>query len=244
MTLAEARADLLNQSNLDVDLYTGVEIDPEGNQIEESSGATALLSRACVWWSKLTYCNYEASASLTLTVDKTTPYDCRSSSVVSKRILKPRTVVINDSILYRRDGREHGLWTMGELQRAYPSWRTAASKQPSVAIWLPNNKLQLWPPTDDLYTGKNFIEGWILPDEITVEDDDEELPVPEEDHMSVIRLALVFGTLPNLSEAEAWQRAAGNDAWWREQAERRKRENLTSFLGRKPRGEGADWLYG
>ena len=243
MTLEEAREDLLLQAKLDVDLYKGVEIDSEGNYREESEGATDLISRACIWWSKLTYCNYDPSVTLTLTIGTDT-YDCRNRNLVSAKVLKPRIVVINDSTLYRCDGRQYGLWTMAELQRFHPSWRTYDDGLPSRAVWLPTNKLLLSVPPAGVYTGKNYIEAWTLPDPLVQgEDDGSELPVPEEDHQSIIRLALEFGTLPNASEEEAWRRINGNASWWREQAERRKRENLNAFLGRRPRGKAADWLY-
>ena len=240
MTLEEARADILAQARLDVDLYTGVTIDAEGNEIEEAEGLTDLIDRAVTWWAKLTYCCYEPSTSFVLTIGTDT-YSGRDRSIFGARILKPRTVVINSSILYRRDGKNYGLWTMEELQRYYPSWRTAADAQSSIAIWLPTNKLMLYPPPDAAYTGLNFVEGWVIPDTLTEADDTEELPVPEEDHSAIVRLALAFGSLSNVSEGEAWQRIAGNDAFWREHAERRKRENLNSFLGRKTRGGNPDW---
>lgn len=234
---------MLAQARLDLDLYSGFTLDGDGNEVEEATGATELLSRACVWWSKLTYCNYDPNVSLVLTIG-TDSYSCRDRTLVSARVFKPRVVVINDIPLIRRDGREYGLWTMSELQRERPKWRTMSDGTPDIAVWLPNNKLLLSAPPSAVYTGKNFIEAWTIPDELVAgEDDNDELPAPEEDHQAIIRMALAFGTFPNLSEASAWQRMAGNDAWWREQAERRKRENLTAFLGRKTRGAAADWLY-
>jgi len=245
MTLEEARTDLILQANQDLSLYKGLTLDGDGNPVEEAVGATDLLSRACIWWSELTYCNYDDSVDLTLTVNQTTPYDCRDLNVVSKRILQPRTVIINDHPLTRRDGRQYGLWTFPELQRDCSQWRLAEATTPRVAIWLPGGKLRLWPKTDDAYTGKNFIEAWTIPDDLEQGSDDSvELPVPSEDHLSIVRLALVLGTLPGLSGQEAWQRAGANDASWREQAERKKRANINAFLGRRPRGSQADWLWG
>lgn len=243
MTLAEAREDLLAQARLDLDLYKGLDVDSEGNAVVEAEGLTDLISRACVWWAKLTYCNYEPSVSMVLTVS-TSEYDGRDRTIFGARILKPRVVVVNDAPLYRADGRDHGLWTMGELQHYFPTWRLAGTDTPTVAIWLPSNTLKLWATPDAAYTGKNFVEAWTIPDELTIAtDENSELPVPEEDHMSVLRLAMAFGAMPGASEPAAWQRIAGHDAWWRDQAERRKRENLATFLGRKPRGAAADWLY-
>jgi len=240
MTLADAREELLAQARLDVNLYKGLTLTEEGNYVEEAAGATDLISRACIWWSKLTYCNYDDSVSLTLTVNQTTPYDCRDLDVVSKRILRPRTVTINGTTLTRRDGLEYGLWTYAEFQRHYPTYRTDSSGQPRIAVWLPGDKLRLYPKTDSAYT--SYIEGWTIPDDlVNGEDDNEELPVPSEDHQAVVRLAVSFGTLPNASEEEAWRRMSANDNWWREQAERRSRENRNAFLGRKTRGSCPDW---
>lgn len=243
MTLSEAREDLLAQSRLDVDLYKGVELDADGNQILEAEGATDLLSKACVWWAKQTYCSYEPSVTWTLAVGTAT-YDGRDRDIFSKRILRPRTVTINGTTLRRRDGRQYGLWTMEEFQRYYPEFRTASNDVPYLAVWLPTNKFILHNPPAALYAGTNFVEGWTIPDAlVNGADDNVELPVPEEDHPAVVRLAIAFGSLPNISEQEAWARMQANDVWWKDQAERRKRENLNAFLGRRPRGSRPDWMY-
>lgn len=242
MTVNEAKADLLAQDTYDPTLYKGVEYDAEGNQIEEGDGLRELLSDACVWWSKLTYCSYETSISMILEVGEPV-YDGRDRTIFSAKILKPRSVIINDYPLYRRDGREVGLWTASELQRLYPSFRTAGNATPSLAVWLPGDKLRLYAPPDALYTGKNFVEGWTIPDALTAADDDDELPVPEEDHHAIVRLALDYGSLPQMDSTRE-TRQFRNESWWREQADRRKRENVTAILGRKTRGSAADWLWG
>lgn len=241
MTLEEARDELIAQAKLDVDLYKGVELDAEGNAIEEAVGATDLISRACNIWARETFSNYVDSNALTL-VASTDTYDCRSSSVVYK-VLKPRIVVINDSPLYRRDGLEQGLWSLSELERHRENYRLIDDGVPSIAVWLPGFKLLLSAPPAEAYTGKNFISGWTVPDDLVEGSDDaEELPVPEDDHFAVVRLAVVLGTMPVASEGAAFQRLSMHDSYWRDHAERRKRENVSAFLGRRPRGSRADWL--
>lgn len=241
MTLEEAREDLIAQDSYDPSLYKGVAYDPEGNQVEEAAGLTKLISDACTWWAKLTYCSYETSITFVLEVGEPV-YDGRDRTIFGAKILKPRIVVINDYPLTRRDGRQFGLWTPAELQRIHPTFRTAGNARPSVAVWLPGDKLRLFAPPDAAYTGKNFVEGWTIPDELTEADDGEELPIPEEDHAAIVRLALDYGSLPQTDQTRQG-RQFKNEAWWREQADRRKRENITTILGRKTRGEAADWLY-
>lgn len=243
MTLAEAREDLLAQDNYDPALYKGTEYDAEGNLVEEAVGLTKLISDACVWWSELTYCNYNLNIALTLTIGED-EYDGRSRSVVSAKVLEPRILIVNDTHLIRADGKEYGLWTMAELARCRPNWRTVDDAQPDIAVWLPGNKLLLSAPPVAVYTGKNFIEGWTVPDDLVAgEDDDAQLPVPAEDHPSIVRLALDYGTLPQM-EASRDNRMFRNEQWWREQAERKRTKNKNAFLGRKTRGGSPGWLYG
>lgn len=244
MTLAQAREDLLAQDTYDPALYKGATLDSEGNPVEDAEALTDLISKACIWWASLTYCCEDDNVALTLVVDQTTPYNCRSLSVVGKRILEPRIVIINDTPLWRRDGREYGLWTQTELERGYDKWRTASSAQPRIAVWKADGTLRLWPKTDALYTGKNFIGGWTIPtDLVNGADDDVELPVPVEDHSAIVRLALDYGTLPQMEAGRA-DKMFRNEQWWREQAERKRMKNKNDFLGRKARGGATSWMYG
>jgi hypothetical protein len=242
MTLQEAREDLVSQARPDTLLYKGMSLDNEGNEVADADALTDLISRACIWYAKETYCCYQHSISFVLTAG-TAEYDGRSRTIFGARILRPRTVTINGSTLVRRDGKQYGLWTIAELQRERPAFRTLGNAVPTIAVWLHTNKLYLSAPPDGAYTGLNFVEGWTIPDVlVNGQDDDEELPVPEEDQPAVIRLALAFGALPNVAENEAWTRLQANDLWWRAHAEKRRRENLNAFLGRRPRGAEADWL--
>lgn len=240
MTLQEAKTDLVAQSNVDLDLYIGVEYDGEGNAIEDADGLTDLISRACEWWTKLTYCRYNPKVELTLTIG-TDKYSLRDTAIVSERVFDARTVTINDVILLRRDGRDYGLWNFSDFQRDYPTWKTDADGKPFLACQV-GTDLWLYKAPEAIYSGKNFVDGFTLPDVLTSADETNQLPVPEEDHSAIIRLAAAFGSLPSVSSESAWQRMAANEAWWKEHAERRKRENLNIFLGRQPRGSRADWL--
>ncbi len=243
MTLAEARADLIAQTALDVDLFKGVTVNSEGNTVEEATGATELINRACVWWATLTQWSYDPAVTLTLSTGLTaitSKYNCRSTSVVGKRILKPRFVFINGNPLYDPYGKQ-GLWTLADLTKEHPQWRDETATTPRRAVWLPTNYLLLNGPTDSAYT--SYIEGWTLPDTLVVgQDDDTQLSAPEEDHSAIVRLAIAFGSMPMVSESEAWQRISAMDGFWRDAADRRKRESMSVFLGTRPRGANPDWM--
>lgn len=239
MTLQEAKTDLVAQANVDLDLYKGLAYDGEGNAIEDSEALTDLISRACEWWAKLTYCRYNPKVELTLTIG-TDKYSLRDTTIVSERVFDVKFVTINDVMLCRRDGK-YGLWSFDDFERDYPSWKIASDSTPTVACQL-GTDLWLYPPPASAYASANFISGFTLPDVLTSADETSQLPVPEEDHPAIIRLAAAFGSLPAVSAESAWQRMAANDAWWKDHAERRKRENLNIYLGRQPRGSRADWL--
>jgi hypothetical protein len=242
MTLQEARADLIAQDAYDPSLYKGTEYDAEGNQVEEAVGLTRLISDACVWWAMLTYCNEDPRISMVLTAG-TSEYDGENSAVFSKRILKPRFVVVNDNLLYRRDGRRPGFWTLDELEYYREGWREWSNDEPTAAVWLNSGKLLLSAPPASAYTGNNFVSAWTLPDELEAgADDDAQLPVPRRDHPAIVRLALDYGTLPQ-AEGSKESRQFRNESWWREQAQRRKAENMAQPRG--PRGSRArEWLFG
>lgn len=243
MTLSDARQEVVDQAGYDLDLYKGLTLDSEGKAVQDADGLNYLLSRACQLWAAQTYSNYDHNVALTLTAS-TKEYNLRSLSIVGTKILKPRVVVVNDSPLRRRDGREYGLWTLSEFERHYPTWRGASDDVPVLAVWQPTNELILHPTPAATYSGKNFISGWTLPGNLTAADDSSELPIPDEtDHFFVVRLAIALGSMPMAGEQEGWQRFMAMDNSWAKEAERRKRANIAAHLGRRPRGQRADWLY-
>ena len=244
MTLAEARADLIAQDDYDPSLYLGREYDAEGNQVEEAVGLTRLISHACQWWASLTFCNFNPKIALTLTIGED-KYDCRDRDLVGAKVLRPKLVIINDTVLYRRDRRRYGLWTLDELEHERSNWRLSDDGTPDIAVWLPSNELLLSVPPSAIYTGKNFIAGWTIPDALVAgSGDDTQLPImAEEDHPAIVRLALDYGSTPTTEQSKG-PRMFKNENFWREQAQRKAQKNMGAVLGRKPRGSRAsEWLY-
>lgn len=245
MTLAEARADLIAQATLDLDLYMGITLDAEGNAIEEATGTTELITRACHWWQRLTLCSHYVDTALTLTIGDDT-YEVFDRTVLSRRVFKPTKIMVNGTYFYRRDRKKHGFWTMEELSRFRPAWRDMDNGTPDIAVFHGNRQIILSAPPSGVYTGTNFLEGFTLIDDlVSGQDDDDELPGAPDDHPYIVQRAVVIGSVASLTEAMAGRRLADHNQAVREMAKRRKQENLSEIMGHSPRGSGAagDWMY-
>lgn len=125
---------------------------------------------------------------------------------VGRKVILPRYVIINGFALREASGREFGMWSMDELERYRPTWRTDPSAKPTKAVYYGNSKMRLHPaPSAEAVTvAGNFIAGQILPGDMA---DDNDVPeIPEELHEAIAYVSAVFAADPVASESEAWQR--------------------------------------
>jgi len=179
--------------------------------------------------SKLIF-QYDPKITLTLTADQAS-YDLRNTSVVSRKVIRPYAVIINGNMLWNAAYTERGLWTLQELERMIPSWRTDSSGTPTKGVYYGNQKLLLHPaPTTAVVNaGDNYISGQYLAADMTTAQLASTPDIPEELHEAIAFCAAARLALPNLSEAEAWQRITAFNAEWRSMADDMRRENMRAI---------------
>jgi hypothetical protein len=173
---------------------------------------------------------YDPKIALTLTADQNS-YDLRNTAVVAKKVIRPYQVIINKNMLWNAAYNEYGIWTLAELERNSPSWRTDPSATPSKAVYYGNQKLILHPaPTQAIIdAGNNYISGQYLAANLTTSDLSNYADIPEELHEAVCYCAAAFVSLPNLSEQEAWQRVGAYNSEWKTYAEQMRQENMRAI---------------
>lgn len=173
---------------------------------------------------------YDPKITLTLTAGMA-DYNLRDTAVVSRKIIRPFSVCINGSMLWDASRNDYGMWTLAELERRNPSWRTDTSSIPTKAVYYGGNRLLLHPtPTADVVSaGNNFISGQYLAANLTTSDGSNSPDIPEELHEAIAYYAAAHSALPNLSENEAWQRVSAYNAEWQSSADTIRRENLRAI---------------
>lgn len=126
-----------------------------------------------------------------------------TNNKVSKRVWKAEYVIIGGNPLLDASGKEYGLWSMDELERECPGWRTASSGTPSIAAYYTSTKIRLY-PKPSAAGSNNFVSGLVIPADLSA---DADVPdIPEEIHEVIAFLAAVFASSPMASENEAWAR--------------------------------------
>lgn len=149
----------------------------------------------------------DPAVALTLTADTAT-YDMEDTSVVAKRIVRPFKVIINGNPIRTARGDSYGLWSLEEIERVNPAFRTGVSGRPVRATWHSGKYLFLDPkPTQTVVdAGNSFIEGQVMPADLTAGDMNAELPLAVDLHEAAAYLAAYRSAFPNATEAEQWQR--------------------------------------
>lgn len=170
---------------------------------------------------------YDPAIPLTLTADQDT-YNLRSLSVVTKRVVRPYQVIVNGYPLYNAARTERGLWTLQELERVYPGWRSTDAGTPARAVQIANSKLILHPKPNStvVSAGENYVSGTYIPPNYSDSDLATEPDLPEELHEAVAYLAAVKSALPFVSEAEGWQRLTAFNGEWAAAADEVRRDNV------------------
>lgn len=159
-------------------------------------------------------------------------YDLRDTNVVSSKVIKPYQVVINGNILWNAGHSEYGLWTLAELERSNPSWRTASNSTPTKAVYYGNGKILLNPPptAEIVSAGNNYVSGQYLAADMTTGQTASSPDLPVELHESVAYLAAVKSAIPYVTEQEGWQRLQAFNAEWKAVADEVRQENKVALV--------------
>lgn len=183
---------------LDLDNSKG-ESPTTGNQNEQINWSYRAICRQVGLFDPAIVLTAVAGQALYNTRDITTP-------AVSKKVVEVKGVYINNNPLAKADGMTRGLWTLQELERIHPGWRSAANGTPYVALQQNYNVLRLFPaPTAAIVSsGNNFIAGTYLPPDMSNNSDVPDLP--EELHEIIAYGAAVKAALPVVTEQEMWNR--------------------------------------
>lgn len=187
---------------------------------------------------------FDPSIPVTLEPDRAV-YDIRRFASDGRRIIHPLTVIVNGIPLRDCSGRAFGLWSLTEIERAFPGWRGTIAGVPTKAA-LAGHHLILHPAPDAtaVAAGNHFIGGTYLPKDLTDSDLDVEIPLPVEVHEAVAYCAAVKLATPTVSEQMGMARLQAFSAEWVAAIDELKRETastLTSW-GSTTGSEGGDWL--
>lgn len=196
-TLTQLRTLMTDFMSMDLDNYRG-ESPSSSEQNVQLNWAYQLIAKRC----KL----FDPAITLTLTASTAT-YNIRdiTTPIVSKKVLRPYRVIINNVALTGRDGYQ-GLWSFTEFENDVQGWRSASAATPYIAVWQNYNILRLHPkPTaSNVSTGNNYIAGTYLPVDMSSDGDYPDLP--EEIHEAIAYIAAAKAASPMATEAEMWKR--------------------------------------
>lgn len=168
---------------------------------------------------------------VTTLVDGTANYDLRNTAVFAKAIVKPLFVVINGNPLYDASGRDFGMWSLNELQRANPNFRSDTAGTPTRACWYGNTKMTLnAPPSAAVVSAaRNYVAGTYLPSDMNASLTSATPDLPVELHEALAVKTTVWAAISATSKAEGWTRLKALDAWADETIERVRDENISNL---------------
>lgn len=215
MTLSDLRT-LMSKYELMLDNYEGAATDAERNtQIN---------------WAYRNICKrvhiLDPRVTLTLTTDVRF-YDLRDTTVVSKRVVKVHKVIIDGNPLRDYKG-QYGLWNMLQLEAEAPDWRTAASGTPRIAVQYKSDGLLLH-PAPSAVGSNNFIEGTVLPADLSADTDEPDLPV--EMHEAIALDAVIKAAAPSLADQEQLMPLQATRAIYEPMIQELENENKRAILG-------------
>ena len=188
---------------------------------------------------------YDPSLPITL-VANTAVYELRSLATLGRRIIGVRTVTIAGAMLANAAYSAWGLWSLTELERVHPQWRTATSGKPTKAIVV-GTKLILHPPpdADTVAAGNHYVSGTYLPADMAEGDLEDPLPLPIETHEAVAYCAAVKLAAPTVTEQAGMARLQSYSAEWMQtiDALNRENENTLASWGSTTGSEADDTLW-
>jgi hypothetical protein len=134
---------------------------------------------------------FSPSIGFTLTAGSNA-YDLRDTSVVSQRVIRVHDVIINGIALRTRKGDRKGLWSLQEVERDYPTWRTDDNGTPTKAFQL-GTTLYLHPaPSTGIVTaGNSYISGTYMAPDLSASALGDPIDLPEELHPALALLTAV-----------------------------------------------------
>lgn len=172
---------------------------------------------------------------MVFTIAEAFEHDIRKLTVVERKVVDPMGVIINGVKLCKRGG-GYGIWKIAELEDDHPTWMADQAATPLRAA-VASNKLYLHPkPTAAVVAaGNNFIMGTYLPKDRTADADVNtglatEPELPDELHEAACYFAAVKAAIPNVSEADAWNRIQTFNAEWVGIAKEIRRNNTNELI--------------
>ena len=104
----------------------------------------------------------EPMIALTLTASQNL-YDTQAYTCCPREFVQVYDVIINGNMLLNAANNDYGPWSLVELERAYPNWRTDPGGDPFAFVWLGNSKILLYPtPTSaTVAEGNHFLSGQV-----------------------------------------------------------------------------------
>lgn len=166
--------------------------------------AVRLMSKKLNQWDSLIV--------VTLVAD-TRSHSLRSTTVFSRKVIKPFYLVVNGDALLDASGERPGFFTVYEADRYYPDWRTRTSGQTFAAILSGNEKITYLPPPSStvVSAGQNYLAGTYLAADLTALSETPD--IPEEFHECLAAMSATFAGGMN-GEGEIWNRIQAINADW------------------------------
>lgn len=174
---------------------------------------------------------YDPSIPFTM-VAGTLKYDLRSASF-TRKVLVAKAVVINGVPLSNCLGTRNGMWSLEELERFNPTWRTDPTGTPSIPVQM-DHYLYMYPPPSQgiIDTGNNFVVGTYLANDMVNGTDDATSPdIPEELHEAIVRIAAVYAADPNTTEQEGLARLSRYSGQAMHDMEEIRKRNMRLMVG-------------
>ncbi|MBS1721401.1 MAG: hypothetical protein JSS66_00170 [Armatimonadetes bacterium] len=184
---------------------------------------------------------FEPSVAVTL-ASGVSVYDLQDTTVFSRRILIPRSLIVNGRPLASSSATQSNLWSLQELEAQHPYWRNSGTGSPILGCWPGNRQLICWPaPTPAVVSGgSTWLSGTYIPGAIKA--DGTYLPggfdvnyldsTPDLDdtlHEALAFLAAVLAGTPIASDQVAWRRMADYNILWTDTVEEIRRSNRNAL---------------
>lgn len=161
---------------------------------------------------------YDMSVTQTLTIGTHT-YPMQSG--FSKRIIYPYRAMVGTTAMRNRRG-SLGLYTVAELDKDYPTWRTVTAGTIKV-VATDGSNIIVAPKPDSAVT--LTIGGRVLAPDLSHSTGATAPEIPVECHEALGMMAAVRSALPNVTENEGWARIRAYDETWPEMVEQIARAN-------------------
>ncbi len=220
MVLSELRTMLTELLSFDLDNVKGesptdVELDGQINEAQSFASRETFLFDPKVPW----------------TIKKdVSRYNLHDLTVMEKRIVRPYWATINGNKLYNARRDDYGIWTYGEFIDDHQTWEDDSSGTPTKVVLYnaANVILHLAPTATVVSTGKNYLAGHVLANDMTADDHSPE-GFPEDMHEAIAFRAAWKAAIPQVTEAEGWRRLAEYERQWKEPLKELRNQNKRLF---------------